>query len=200
MILKKLTGGRQQGSPSLSPWARKAALTAALLALVVLVLLAALYAANWKRYDSAQDQIESRIARLDGTLAASADIDAKLAKARQSISPWLHTAGADSQNEILQRLRELVVSSGATLVSSQAAAVPAEADQALAHVKISATISGDWPQLVRIGQTLQAQRPPYLVRSLNLQREGQASGKTSQKARLTLQLDAPLAPSAEAKP
>ena len=193
---------RAQRGDSLSPWARKAAWVSAGLLLLVVLLLAWVYWVNWARYAQAQNQIESRVARIDGILASGADIDARLAQARQSTGPWLHKSGADSQNEILQRLRELVVASGVTLISSQAAtaATPAEAEQGLSRLNISATVSGEWPQLVKLGQALQAQRPPYLVRSLNFQREGQVSGKTTQKARMTVQLEAPMASASEAKP
>ncbi len=195
-----LSQRRPSGASTLSPWARKAAWVTAGLLLLLVLIFAWLYWINWARYARAQEQIESRIARIDGILASSAEIDARLTQARQSVGPWLHKAGSDSQNEILQRLRELVVASGATLISSQAASVPAEADQQLARVKITATVSGEWAQLVQLAQSLQAQRPPYWVKSLNLQREGQVSGKTSQRARMTLQMDAPLAAPVEAKP
>lgn len=176
----------------LSPWTRKAAWVSAAMLLVLALLGAWAYWVNWARYDRAQDQIESRIARIDGILASSSEIDSRLAQARHAVRPWLHGGGGDPQNDILQKLRELVVSSGATLISSQAAKVPPESDQQLARITVSATVAGDWSQLVQLAQALQAQRPPYLVRSLNLQREGQASSKTSQKARLTVQLEAPL--------
>jgi general secretion pathway protein M len=170
--------------------------------LAFVMVLAWFYWSNWARYANAQAQIESRVARIDGILASSAEIDSRRDQARRSIDPWLHKGGGDSQNEILQRLREVVVASGATLISSQAAAVPApsDAEQQLSRVKISATVSGEWSQLVQLGQVLQAQRPPYLVRSLNVQRDGQASGKTSQRARIILQLEAPMLKASEAKP
>ena len=200
MILRSLNRSRAQAGDGLSPWTKNAAWAAVAFGLLLLLVLVWAYWVNWARYSRAQDQIDARIARIDGVLASSAEIDAKLTEARQSIRPWLHQGGGDSQNEILQRLRELVVASGATLVSSQAAAVPAEGDQPLSRVKISATVSGDWAQLVSLGQTLQAQRPPYMVRSMNFQREGQVNGKTSQKARMTVQLEAPVATLTEIKP
>ena len=200
MILRSLPVSRPQANGSLSPWTKNAAWAAGVVGLVLVLLVAWAYWTNWVRYARAQDQIDARIARVDGVLAASAEIDSKLTAARQSIRPWLHEGGGDSQNEILQRLRELVVASGATLVSSQAAAVPAEAEQPLSRVKISATVLGEWSQLLPLAHTLQAQRPPYMVRSMNFQREGQVNGKTSQKARMTVQLEAPMVPSPEAKP
>ena len=195
-----LKSNRDVSASPLSPWAQRAALVTGVFALVLLVVVAWVYWLNWARYARAQDQIDSRIARIDGILASSADIDARLAQAKTAVGPWLHKGGADAQNEILQRLREMVVASGATLVSSQAAAVPAEGEQQLARVRVSATVSGEWPQLVQLGQALQAQRPLYLVRSLNIQREGQVAGKTSQKARMTFQLEAPISAPSEAKP
>ena len=196
----KLKRNRDVSASPLSPWDQRAAMVTGVFVLVLLVVLAWVYWLNWARYARAQDQIDSRIARIDGILASSADIDARLAQAKKAVGPWLHKGGADAQNEVTQRLRELVVSSGATLVSSQAAALPAESEQQLARINVSATVTGEWSQLFQLAQALQSQRPPFLARSLNIQREGQVSGKTSQKARLTVQLEAPLAVQQGAKP
>ena len=185
---------------ALNPWARRAAwaIAAFLVALVVVVGWA--YWANWARYRSAQEQLETRMARLDGILASSSEIDAQLTQARAAVSPWFHPGGSDGQNAALQGLRDLVVASGATLVSSQAAAVPAESEQKLPRVRISATVTGEWAQLVQLGEALQAKRPPYLVHALNIQREGLANNKAAHRARMTVQLDVPLAQPMEAKP
>ena len=192
---------RSSDSGTLHPWAKRAVWAVAGCLLLVALALGWVYWANWSRYSGAQDQLESRIARLDGILAASADIDARLAQARASVGPWLHKGGGEGQNAVLQSLRELVVASGATLISSQAATVPAESEQTLPKVRISATVAGEWAQLVQLSQALQAERPPYLVHSLNIQREGQASNKAVHRARMTLQLDAPVAQAVEeAKP
>ena len=196
----RFPSARATDAGALHPWARNAAVVTAALGFLFLLLLALVYWLNWARYERAREQIESRIARLDGVLASSAEIDARLARARRSISPWLHQGGDAGQNAILQRLRDLVVSSGATLISSQAATVPAESERKLPKVRVSATVSGEWAQLVQLSAALQAQRPPYLVHSLNIQREGQAGNKAVQKARMTLQLDVPLAESSATKP
>ena len=193
MMALKLPQRRPQAAGALHPWAKNAALATAALLLLIVLLLAWAYAVSWGRYESAREQADSRIARLDGILASSAEIDAQLAQARQTVGPWFHKGGDAGQNAILQSLRDVVVSSGATLVSSQAAPVPAESEQKLPKVRISATVAGEWAQLVRLGAALQAQRPPYFVHSLNIQREGQANNKASQRARMSLQMDAPLA-------
>ncbi|MFD1710185.1 general secretion pathway protein GspM [Ottowia sp. GY511] len=194
----------QRGSSdthALHPWTKRAVWAVAACLLLVVFVLGWLYWVNWSRYSTAQEQLESRISRLDGILAASADIDTRLSQARAAVGPWLHKGGSEGQNAVLQSLRELVVASGATLVSSQAATVPAESEQKLPKVRVSATVAGEWAQLVQLGQALQAERPPYLVHSLNIQREGQASNKAAHRARLTLQLDAPIAQAVEeAKP
>ena len=181
-------------------WARMAALVTAGFVVLLFLLVAWVYAVNWMRYDNALDQVESRISRLDGILGSTAEIDSRLEQARQAVDPWFHNGGAAGQNALLQRLRELVVSNGATLISSQVAAVPAESEQKLPKVRISATVTGEWSQLVQLSAALQAQRPPYLVHALNVQREGQANNKTTQKARMTLQLDAPTSGPSDAEP
>lgn len=189
-----------RGEHVLNPWARRAAWAIVAFLVVLVVLVGWAYWANWARYRSAQEQLETRMARLDGILASSAEIDTRLAQARAAVSPWFHPGGSDGQNAALQGLRDLVVASGATLVSSQAAAVPAESDQKLPKVRISATVTGEWAQLVQLGDALQAKRPPYLVHALNIQREGLANNKAAHRARMTVQLDAPLAQPMEAKP
>jgi general secretion pathway protein M len=52
--------------------------------------------------------------------------------------------------------------------------------------------TGEWPKLVRFMEMLQTHRPPFWVRTASLSREGAAT--SPQNARLTLQLEAPLAP------
>ena len=76
-------------------------------------------------------------------------------------------------------------------MSSQVALEPG-ADGKLARIRLTATISGEWPKLVRFMETLQTHRPPFWLRSATLSREGVATGP--QNARVTLQLEAPLAP------
>ena len=184
---------RSEGASELHPWAAKAALMAMGAVLLLLLIFAWLYWSNWSRYDSALNQVESRVARVDGLLASSAEVDSRLAQARQSVNPWLFKGGSEGQNAVLQRLRDLVVTSGATLISSQIAVVPAENEQKLPKARVSATISGEWAHLVQLGVAIERQRPPFLVHALNIQREGQANSKTAQKARMTLQIDAPMA-------
>lgn len=181
---------------SMPPWTRRALLT--LLGLVALLLLLAGwgYRALWLRYDDVLAQLEARSGRLDGILQSSARIDKQLAETRAAVQPWLFPGGEGAQNEVIQRLRELVVQNGATLVSSQAVPTPA-ADGQLAHARLNATIDGDWEQLVRVAGLLQRHRPAFWVRSATLLREGVEAPGMAQKARLTVQLDAPLAPSPE---
>lgn len=176
----------------MNTWTRRAILTVVLAVLAVLAAAAFVYYASWQRYAGAQQQLEARSERLDGLVDAGSDIELQLAAARKNVTPWLHPAGDNAQNDVQQRLRELIASSGCTLVSSQVALDPA-ADGKLARVRLTATVSGDWAKLVRFMEALQSRTPPFWLRSVSFMREGQAANPT-QSARLTLQLEAPLAP------
>jgi general secretion pathway protein M len=172
----------------------------ALLLVVVVVIASAAFAyrALWIRYDSALQQLEPRSERLEGVVNAGADIETLLATATSNVAPWLHPSGEASQNDTQQQLRQMIVASGSTLVSSQVALEPA-AEGKLASIRLTATVTGEWPKLVNFMENLQAHRPPFWVRTVNITREGGSSGAGPQNARLTLQLEAPLAPE-KAKP
>lgn len=180
----------------LHPWARRALFALLALLLVLLLLAAVGYRALWLRYGDARAQLDARIARLDGVLQAGSAIDARLADARREVQPWLFPGGEGAQNDAVQRLRELVVKSGGTLVSSQAALTPA-GEGKLAHARLTATITGDWEQLVHLLKALQIQRPPFWTRSATLMREGADGPGMPQRARLAVQFDVPLAPAAQ---
>ena len=60
-------------------------------------------------------------------------------------------------------------------------------------------VNGEWVKLVSFMESLQTHRPPFWVRTANITREGASSGAGPQNARLSLQLEAPLAPE-KAKP
>lgn len=177
----------------MNAWTRRALVGVVLLALVGLMVAALAYRALWTGYDSAQTKLESRSERLDGVVNAGPDIEALLASARNVVAPWLHPAGSNAQNDIQQQLRSLIMASGATLVSSQAVPEPA-VDGKLASIRLTATVMGDWAKLVQFMENLQTQRPPFWVRNASLLREGSSVGNGPQSARLTLQLEAPLAP------
>lgn len=174
-------------------WTRRAASVALLLLLGALACAALVYRALWMRYDNAQQQLESRSERLDGLVNVGPEIETLLETARKSVTPLLHPAGENAQNDIQQRLRELIASSGNTLVSSQVALEPG-ADGKLARIRLTATVSGEWVKLVRFMETLQTQRPPFWVRTVSISREGPNNAAAGQNARVTLQLEAPLAP------
>ncbi|QTD45045.1 type II secretion system protein GspM [Ottowia testudinis] len=178
---------------NLHPWSRRALLTLVAAALLVLIGCALIYRAMWSRYGAGLDQLESRIERLDGVLQSGADIQGRLAAARRQVQPWLYPGGDSAQNDVTQRLRELVVAAECTLVSSQAAAVAGE-DGKLSRIRLSATVTGDWAQLLQLLERLQSQQPPLWTSSVNLMREGGNTPNAPQKARLGLQLEATLAP------
>ncbi|WP_010106767.1 GspMb/PilO family protein, partial [Verminephrobacter aporrectodeae] len=154
--------------------------------------------------DSTLQQLAPRSERLEGMVQAGTEIEALLGAARGSVAPWLHPAGESAPNDIQQQLRQMVVASGSTLVSSQVALEEPgqegkEGDQQLARIRMSATVSGEWSGLVRLTETLQMHQPPFWVRTVSMVRDGASSGTGPQTARLTLQLEAPLAPQ-KAKP
>lgn len=177
----------------MNAWTRRAATTLLVGVLLVGLGVALAYRALWVRYDGALSQLQARSERLDGLLQAGPDITRQLETARAAVSPWLHPAGDNAANDLQQRLRDLIAVGGNTLVSSQVALQPAT-DEALAQVQLSATITGPWAGLVRLMQDLQKQMPPYGVQAATLSRDGPNTPGAGQKARLVLQLQAPLAP------
>lgn len=179
-------------------WRRRAVVTM-LLSLVFLLAGAAwIYQFLWGRYDNALQQLEPRSERLQGVVQAGSDIEKLLTSANEVVTPWLHPSGETAQNEVQQQLRQMIDASGSTLVSSQIALEPA-GENKLARIRLTATVTGEWSKLVRFMESLQAHKPPFWTRGANITREGASNGTGSQNARLTLQLEAPLAPE-KAKP
>jgi general secretion pathway protein M len=151
------------------------------------------YRVLWNRYESALEQLEPRSERLEGVVDAGSEIEALLSAAGEAVTPWLHPSGESAQNEVQQQLRKMIMASGSTLVSSQAALEPA-GEGKLARIRVTATVTGEWTKLVSFMQSLQTHRPPFWVRTVNITREGVSSGSGPQSARLALQLEAPLVP------
>ncbi|MFN7856337.1 MAG: type II secretion system protein GspM [Acidovorax sp.] len=174
-------------------WLRKSSLVLLLLFLIVLAGAAVTYRMLWVRYESALGQLEPRSERLEGVVNAGAEITGLLDTASAVVTPWLHPAGEAAQNEVQQQLRKMIMDSGSTLVSSQFALEPG-ADGKLARVRLTATVTGEWAKLLNFMERLQVHRPPLWVRTVNITREGGVSGPGPQTARLTVQLEAPLAP------
>lgn len=174
-------------------WTQRALLAALICLLAAAGAAAWVYRTLWNAYDSAQTQLQSRSERLDGVISAGPDIEATLQSLRDNIQPWLRPDGEAAQNDTQQRLRELISASGNTLISSQVALEPA-AEGKLAAVRLTATVGGDWAALARLMQNLQTTMPPLWVRSASFQRDGANTGAQGQKARITLQLEAPLVP------
>lgn len=173
-------------------WLRRS-ITALLLLVVFALTCAALaYRTLWNRYDSALQQLEPRSERLEGIVNAGAEIETLLGSASSTVTPWVHPAGESAQNDVQQQLRQMIVASGSTLVSSQVALEP-EGEGKLARIRLTATINGDWAKLLGFMESLQRHRPPFWVRTVNITREGVGSGSGPQMARITLQLEAPLA-------
>lgn len=179
-------------------WVRRTGIALALLALCLLAAGALLYRSLWTRYDSGLQQLEARSERLEGIVKSGPQIEALLAKARANVTPWVHSGGENAPNDVQQKLRALIVSSGGTLVSSQVALEPG-VDGQMAHIRLTATVAGDWPKLVQFMEALQVQLPPFWVSSAVAMREGASNGPGPQNARLSLQLEAPLAPLAPQK-
>lgn len=181
-----------------NPWMRHSIVVLLVLFLGVIGCAAFAYQVLWTRYDAALQQLEPRSERLDGVVAAGEDIEAQSSSVGAMVSPWLHPGGDSAQNDIQQRLRQMISSSGSTLVSSQVA-LEAGAEGKLARIRVTATVSGEWQKLVGLMESLQMHRPPFWVRAATITREGASSGGGGQSARLALQLEAPLVPE-KAKP
>lgn len=177
----------------MNPWTRHASTLLLCLALAVLAAAGGIYRTLWVRYDAALGQFESRSERIDGVIHAGPDIGKRLELVRNAVTPMLHSSGDNAQNDAQQKLRELITASGGTLVSSQAA-LETGADGKMDRVRLTATITGEWSRMVRFMQTMQTHSPVYWVRSVTLAREGGTAAVAPQQVRLTLQLDAPLAP------
>lgn len=174
-------------------WRRRAIVSLFVLLGLGLLGSALAYRALWIRYDTALAQLEPRSERLEGVVQAGSEIETLLASASSTVAPMLHPAGETAQTDVQQKLRQMILASGGTLVSSQAALEPG-VDGKLARLRLTATVSGEWAKLVSFMQSLQSQRPPFWVRTANIAREGSSTGNGPQTARLTLQLEAPLAP------
>ena len=179
-------------------WLRHTWIALALLALCMLVAGALLYRSLWTRYDGALGQLEARSERLEGIVKSGPQIEALLTKAQSNVSPWVHPGGENAPNDVQQKLRELIVSSGSTLVSSQVALEPG-ADGRMARIRLTATVTGDWSKLVGFMEALQVRLPPFWVQSAIVSRDGASNGPGPQSARLALQLEAPLTPMAPQK-
>lgn len=174
----------------------------ALTLLALLIVLAALtwgYWAAWQRYDQGLNQLEARGQRLEGVAKLGDRIQTRLDAVASNIQPWLHPGGANAANDVQQRLRELITASGSTLISSQVALQAPAEGASLASVRLTATLSGEWAALMRFTQSLHTSTPPLWVRAASFMRDGQVDGKRGQNARLTLQLEAPLAPATPEK-
>lgn len=173
-------------------WLQRSAIVLVVLLSVALAGASLVYRSLWNRYDSALAQLEPRSERLEGVVVAGPDIETLLGTASRAVAPLLHPSGDTAQNDIQLQLRTMIVASGSTLVSSQAALEPG-ADGRLARLRLTATVTGDWPKLVNFMESLQVHRPPFWVRAATVSREGSATGVGVQAARMTLQLEAPLA-------
>ena len=108
----------------MNPWTRRALGIVVLLCFGALVVAAGVYRVLWMRYEQGLAQFESRSERIDGVILAGAAIEKRMAQVRDVVVPMLHANGPNAENEIQQKLREVISSSGATLVSSQAALEP----------------------------------------------------------------------------
>jgi len=188
----------QNSGGGMNVWLRRAIFTLLLLLALALAGAALVYWMLLNRYGGALQQLEPRSERLEGVVNAGPDIETRLSSASDTVAPWLHPAGDAAQNDIQQQLRQMIVASGGTPVSLQAALEPGT-DGKLARIRLTATVTGEWTKLVNLMETLQTHRPPFWVRTATIMREGAASGPGPQSARLGIQLEAPLAPES-AKP
>lgn len=173
-------------------WTRRVAVTLSVVFVALGVCVGLVCVALWQKYENALHILEPRIERLTGIVRAGSDIDAALNGARETLQPWLHIGGAKAQNDIQQQLRQLIDTTGVTIVASQSVFESGD-EQRLGRIRLTATVTGEWPKIVRLLEELQAQRPPFWVRSASLFRENGNASVEPQIVRLTMQLEAPLA-------
>ena len=174
-------------------WRARSLLLVGVLLLGASVAAALVYRALWLRYDNALLQLEPRSERLEGVVNAGNQIEELLGTASSTVAPLLHPGGETAQNDVQQKLRQMIMASGSTLVSLQVALEPGGEDK-IPRIRLTATVSGEWVKLVNFMASLQVHRPPFWVRTANITREGMSSGPGPQNARRTLQLEAPLVP------
>lgn len=172
-------------------WTRRALWVVVLLVLCGVGALAAVYRMSWQRYEHALEVLEPRLERLAGIVEAEPRISTQLDAANQTLEPLLHPGGDAAQNDVQQKLRQLIAASGSTLITSQAV-LDAGSTQHLAQVRITATVTGEWPKLVLLLDALQNQRPPLWIRTSMLMRENGSQTAEPQMARLVLQVEAPV--------
>ena len=176
----------------MNAWTRRALGIVVLLCLGGLAVVGGVYRVLWMRYEQGLAQFESRSERIDGVILAGPAIEKRMTQARDMVAPMLQANGPNAENDIQQKLREIIASSGATLVSSQAALEPVAEGKYVQRYKLTATVTGEWGKLVRLMERLQTHAPPFWIQSVSILREGLPTG--AQNARLTVQLEAPLAP------
>ena len=175
----------------MNPWTRKALWAFVLLSVCVVTFVATALQMALRRYEHALDVLEPRLQRLAGLVEAESQISEQLSLANQTLAPLLHTGGPTAQNDVQQKLRQLIDTSGTTLITSQAARDDGVGEH-VARVRLTATVTGEWPKLVLLLEALQMQRPPLWVRSSVLMRENGIPSAEPQLARLVLQIEAPV--------
>ena len=176
----------------MNAWTRRALFVLIAVCAVLSGLLGAGCYLVWQHYEGAMQTMEPRIERIQGIVNAQGQIESALKNADDTLAPWLHIGGGDAQNRVQQQLRQLIDSSGTTSVASQAALEAGDGEK-VARVRLTATVVGEWASVVKLLESLQAQKPLFWVRSATLMRENGGPTSEPQTARLTIQLEAPLA-------
>lgn len=175
----------------MNAWTQRALGVLVFMVISGLVASGLVYRALWIRYEQGLQQFESRSERIDGVIQAGETIEKRLGVAREMVVPRLFPQSPNVENEIQQKLRELISASGVTLVSSQGG-LEGAGEKKIARYRLTATVTAEWAKVIRFMETLQNHNPPLWVRSVTLMREGLPTG--AQNVRLTVQLEAPLAP------
>ena len=122
-------------------WRARSLLLVGVLLLGASVAAALVYRALWLRYDNALLQLEPRIERLEGVVNAGNQIEELLGTASSTVAPLLHPGGEAAQNDVQQKLRQMIMASGSTLVSLQVASEPGGEDK-IPRIRLTATVSG----------------------------------------------------------
>lgn len=172
-------------------WTRRAVFVSIAIFASICGVIGIVYYVMWQKYDAAMQIMEPRISRVQGVVNSQKQIEAALKTAEGVLLPWLHPSSADVQNRVQQQLRQLIDSTATTAVASQAAFEGGDGEK-MARVLLTATLVGEWANVVKLLELLQVQKPLFWVRSATFMRETGNPTAEPQTVRLTIQLEAPL--------
>lgn len=172
-------------------WTKRATQTVLMLLLVVALIVASVVYFQLQRYDAAMTKMEPRISRLSGLLASERNLTEGLTAGQTNLSPWVYSGGGEASNQIQQDVRKLVAEAGLTMGALQAT-YNADANSRLGKVMLTATITGEWNNVLRLITALQLRQPAIWFQSTVITREGGSAPSDPQLTRVSFQLEAPV--------